>query len=107
VRSAAYWKVAELFDPRNPECIGVPDDPRLKEELVGLKYKEVTGGRIQIEPKDQVIKRLGRSPDRADALAMAVYGQSRGGKVAVAASAGFAKVTRTDRERTFVDEVFN
>lgn len=31
-------------------------------------------GRIRVEPKDDVIKRLGRSPDNADALLLAFYG---------------------------------
>ena len=30
-------------------------------------------GKIKIEPKEDVIKRTGRSPDRADALLLAFY----------------------------------
>ena len=31
------------------------------------------GGRIQVEKKDDIIKRLGRSPDRGDAVVMAFW----------------------------------
>ncbi|MFE2326125.1 hypothetical protein ACFXD5_19720 [Streptomyces sp. NPDC059385] len=34
-------------------------------------------GRIRVEPKDEIIKRLGRSPDNADALLLAFYSAGR------------------------------
>ncbi|MFI8448237.1 hypothetical protein [Streptomyces erythrochromogenes] len=34
-------------------------------------------GRIRVEPKDEIIKRLGRSPDNADALLLAFYATGR------------------------------
>lgn len=34
-------------------------------------------GRIRVEPKDEIIKRLGRSPDNADALLLAYYSAGR------------------------------
>lgn len=78
VRSHAYWQLREALDPANAEAVALPDDPELREDLVGLKYREVTGGRIQVEEKAQVVKRLGRSPDKGDAVVMANYGQRRG-----------------------------
>jgi phage terminase large subunit len=78
LRSLAYWRLREGLDPRNPDGLALPNDPKLKEDLVGLTYREVAGGKIQIEEKAAVVKRLGRSPDRGDALAMANYGRYRG-----------------------------
>lgn len=82
VRSLAYWKLREALDPNNPESLALPEHPKLRKDLVGLKYKEVAGGKIQVEPKAEVIRRLGRSPDYGDALTITNYGASRGGAVA-------------------------
>ena len=78
LRSLAYWRLREALDPRNPDCLALPPDPKLKEDLVGLKYKDAAGGKIQVEMKKDVVKRLGRSPDRGDALAMANIGRYGG-----------------------------
>lgn len=47
----------------------LPPNPELVAELTGPTYF-FNGGKFQIEAKDQVKKRLGRSPDLADALAL-------------------------------------
>lgn len=51
----------------------LPEDSRLEAELVAPIYGFDTQGRAKVESKDDIKKRLGRSPDRADALALAVY----------------------------------
>lgn len=51
----------------------IPDDARLQAELVAPEYKFDAQGRMKVESKDEMKKRLGRSPDRADALALAVF----------------------------------
>jgi phage terminase large subunit len=48
-------------------------DEELEEELLAPTIKWV-GKRLKLEPKVDTKKRLGRSPDRADALALAVSG---------------------------------
>lgn len=47
----------------------LPNVPELVAELTTPTYTYV-GGKFQMEPKDQVKERLGRSPDLADALAL-------------------------------------
>jgi phage terminase large subunit len=47
----------------------LPKIPEMVAELATPTYF-FSGGKFQIEPKDQVKKRLGRSPDLADALAL-------------------------------------
>lgn len=47
----------------------LPPNPELVAELTGPTYF-FNAGKFQIEAKDQVKKRLGRSPDLADALAL-------------------------------------
>jgi phage terminase large subunit len=45
----------------------LPNDPLLARELM-MPQLYFVGGRFQLEAKEQIKKRLGRSPDRADAL---------------------------------------
>lgn len=51
----------------------IPDDPKLFSELVAPTYSFDAQGRQKVESKDEIKKRLRRSPDRADALCLAVY----------------------------------
>ncbi|MCC6649092.1 MAG: hypothetical protein IT374_26425 [Polyangiaceae bacterium] len=51
----------------------IPDDGRLHGELVAPLYAFDTSGRYVVEPKAKTKARLGRSPDRADALGLAVF----------------------------------
>lgn len=51
----------------------IPDDGKLEAELLAPEYSFDARGRYVVEPKDQTKKKLGRSPDRADALALSVY----------------------------------
>jgi hypothetical protein len=44
--------------------------PRLSEELKALRYEVKPGGKLALEPKEEMSKRLGRSPDLCDALIM-------------------------------------
>lgn len=48
-------------------------DEGLEEELLAPSYKWA-GTAVRLEPKDAIKKRIGRSPDRADSLALAVHG---------------------------------
>lgn len=45
--------------------------PRLREEIAALRY-EVAGGKFALEPKDDLMAKLGRSPDFVDALLVAL-----------------------------------
>jgi hypothetical protein len=52
----------------------IPDDGKLHEELLTPTYSFLPTQRIKVESKDEIKKRLnGRSTDRADALALALY----------------------------------
>lgn len=50
-----------------------PGNAKLEAELVAPTYDFDGRGRRRVEPKDEIKKRLGRSPDRADAMCLAVY----------------------------------
>lgn len=69
-RAEVWWRMREALDPLNPEPIALPPDPRLAADLCAPKWKLVKGG-IQVEAKEDIAKRIGRSPDRGDAVCMA------------------------------------
>ena len=51
----------------------LPKDSKLEADLVAPRYGFTPDGRFKVESKDEMRKRLGRSPDRGDAFCMAVY----------------------------------
>lgn len=71
-RTRSLWRLREALDPESPEGIEVylPPDTKLLSDLTAPTY-EVRQGVIHAEPKESVVKRLGRSTDRGDAVAMA------------------------------------
>lgn len=81
-RSAAYWKFREALDPSQPggSDVMLPDDPALVADLTAPTYA-VTRQGIQVEPKKDVVKRLGRSPDRGDAVVMAWFDGLKGANI--------------------------
>lgn len=56
----------------------VPPDADLEQELLAPKFFYDMRGRKQVEAKKDIKKKIGRSPDRADALALAIYHAPRG-----------------------------
>ncbi len=56
--------------------VDIPDDRELMQELTGRQYDYEKDGRRKIEKKEEFRKRLGRSPDKADALLLCFYSGS-------------------------------
>lgn len=48
----------------------IPDDSKLRAEMLSIRYRILSDGLIQIESKDELRKRGLNSPDRLDALVM-------------------------------------
>lgn len=76
MRAAAWWRMRELLDPDNGYDVALPPDDEargmtLLRELVVVKRRVTSDGRIQIQPKEQITAMLGQSPDCADAVVMA------------------------------------
>jgi hypothetical protein len=70
-RALLWWRMREALDPKNPEPIYLPNDPKLKADLCAPRWKLTVRG-VQVEAKEEIIKRLGRSPDDGDAYCMAL-----------------------------------
>jgi len=72
-RAAAWMGFAELLNPESGHDICLPPDDDLIAELTEPKWQSTSGGQIKIEDKEEIRKRLGRSPDKADALIMSFW----------------------------------
>jgi hypothetical protein len=79
VRSQAWWELRELLDPAGGEPVALPPDDMLTGDLTAPHWRVLSGGRIQIESKDDIRKRLGRSTDSGDAVVQAFWSRSRAG----------------------------
>lgn len=70
-RAADIWKFREELDPgqRGGSAIALPPDPELKADLASFRWMLKPNG-IQIEAKEDIKKRIGRSPDKGEAVVM-------------------------------------
>lgn len=77
-RAAAWWQLRELLDPASASEIVLPPDDLLLGDLTAPHWRVASGGRIQVESKDDIKKRIGRSTDDGDAVVMAFWQRSAG-----------------------------
>lgn len=76
LRAAATWHLRELLDPARNSMVCLPPDDQLAADLSAPRWKNIAGGKIVIESKDEIKKRIGRSPDRGDAVTLAFWRQN-------------------------------
>jgi hypothetical protein len=69
IRAEGYWGLRELFQSSLIDIDGEDDD--LAAQLVDLRYKRNSRGKIQMESKDDIKARGKPSPDDADSLMLA------------------------------------
>jgi hypothetical protein len=69
-RSELWWRFRELLDPEQDTGVELPPDPELLKELCAPRW-ELSGMTIKVEARDDIVKRVGRSPDRATAVILA------------------------------------
>lgn len=67
-RAMWYWQFREVLDPASGNNIQLPPDNKLKADLCAATYDIKEGNVLQVEGKKHIIKRLGRSTDRGDAV---------------------------------------
>ena len=68
-RRAEMWDSVNQWLKSQPP-VQLPEDEELFNDLTAVNKKYDRKGRLQMEEKDEVKKRLGRSPDKGDALAL-------------------------------------
>jgi len=73
LRAEVHWALREVLD-----SVALPRDPELRAQLLSIKYRINSAGQVEIEPKEDIKKRLGKgeesggSPDRAEAVIYAL-----------------------------------
>jgi hypothetical protein len=73
LRAAMWWKAREMLEDGE---LDLPPNEKLTEELVAPKWTVTSGGKIRIEEKEEVRKRISRSTNYADAVLMAVWNKT-------------------------------
>ena len=99
VRSAAIWAFREALDPSQPggSPIALPNDQKLLGELTAPTF-DLTSRGFKVETKDSVRERIGRSPDRADAVIMSWWSGKKGIAPTHPAQGGYNKNRATPRK---------
>lgn len=73
LRAEVYWAFREALDPKSGREIMLPPDDELEADLCAARWAPQSNG-IKIEAKEEIKKRIGRSPDCADAVVLSNYG---------------------------------
>lgn len=73
MRAYLFWAVRDWLNPKNNTGAMLPPDAQFDEEAAEIRWEFRSDGRIQIEAKDDIKKRIGRSPDKFDAFANTFY----------------------------------
>jgi len=70
-RTESYWALRTALEQGT---LGLPEDEGLFDELMSLRWRpSASGGKVELESKADWTARVGRSCDKSDAVAMAVY----------------------------------
>lgn len=73
MRAYLFWAVRDWLNPKNNTGAMLPPDAQFDEEATEIRWVFKSDGRIAIEPKEDIKTRIGRSPDKFDALANTFY----------------------------------
>lgn len=71
LRSQLWWRMREALDPVNGYELALPPDQELLADLCAPRYKKTARG-VQVESKEEIKKRIGRSPDKGDSAVYAL-----------------------------------
>lgn len=73
LRAEQWWQFREALDPASGENIALPPDRKLRVDLKAPRYK-IVSGKIKVESKEDIAKRIQRSTDAGDAVVMCWHG---------------------------------
>lgn len=71
LRSAGWWHLRDLLNPAYGYPVALPKVARLVSDLTAPKWRHLSTGKIAVESKDDIEKRLKRSTDHGDAVMQA------------------------------------
>lgn len=67
-RTAAWWSLREQLNPAHTPTLALPPDDELIADLAAPKWDLTRAGEVRVEDKALTKSRLGRSPDKGDAI---------------------------------------
>ena len=70
-RSELWWRMREALDPSNNTGIALPPQPEILGDLCAPTWKLV-GSTIQVASREEILDKIGRSPDFGSALCLAL-----------------------------------
>ena len=70
-RSQLWWMLREALDPTANNGIELPPDPRVLADLCAPTWK-LTGSTIYVASREEIIDKIGRSPDFGSAICLAL-----------------------------------
>ena len=97
-RSEWHWRMRELLDPASEQDLALPPDPQLRADLCAARWWPTPRG-IQVEPKDDIKARLGRSPDRGEAVIYCCVDEHTVGTLEITTGAPVPDEMLSERER--------
>jgi hypothetical protein len=71
LRSELWWRLREALDPANNTGIALPPDTRLLADLCAPTW-ELSGSTIYVASREQIMDKIGRSPDYGSAYVLAL-----------------------------------
>src|SRR5206468_2934883 len=93
-RAEAHWTVRELLRKRALDMADMEEADDTTTQLLAVRYR-IKKGKILVESKDEIRKRLGRSPDDSDALLLSILPPDG----AIIAAPATARATTNQRAR--------
>jgi hypothetical protein len=66
-RAELYWKMRDALDPSGDQQIMIPPGNEILADLCSARYKLTTAG-VLVEEKEEIKRRIGRSPDKGESL---------------------------------------
>ena len=71
-RSELYWRMRDALDPNGGDDVALPPGNEIVADLCSARYKLTAAG-VQVEEKEEIKKRLGRSPDKGESIILSNY----------------------------------
>jgi hypothetical protein len=75
-RAEYYWRMRDALDPSGGQDLALPPGNEIVADLCSARYHLTTAG-VQVEEKEEIKKRLGRSPDKGESILLANYAGGR------------------------------
>lgn len=72
LRAELYWRLRDALDPNNGEDLALPPGNEIIADLCSARY-DISASGVLIEKKADIKKRIGRSPDKGEAILYAHY----------------------------------